>query len=276
MDQAISFLAQSGTAQLIEFNPLRTFDVALPAGATFVICNSLVEATKYLTAGTNYNMRVVECKLATAILGKSLGLPWKTIKKPQELQEISKKSLQELLADVKQLLHEEVYTKEEVAAILGMDVPQLEAEYFTSRVKVLGTQFKLYNRSLHVYSEAYRVYKFRDTCSAVAYEKQLEDLGALMNESHFSCSTDYECSCPELDELTAICRSAGAFGSRLTGAGWGGCVISLIPSSAVESFFEKVKTEYYSKIPAAQSLPVEAYMFATSPGTGAAIYLESQ
>lgn len=72
MDQAISFLAQAGTAKLIEFNPLRNFDVNLPNGyvfvctpieylvpfsATFVICNSLVESTKYVTAGTNFNMR---------------------------------------------------------------------------------------------------------------------------------------------------------------------------------------------------------------------------
>lgn len=74
MDQAISFFGQAGTAKLIMFNPLTTHDVNLPAGysslflcitlssnllfsATFVICNSLVESTKYLTAGTNYNMR---------------------------------------------------------------------------------------------------------------------------------------------------------------------------------------------------------------------------
>jgi len=261
---------------LIEFNPLTTFDVNLPAGASFVICNSLVEATKYLTAGTNYNMRVVECKLAAALLAKSMGPPWKSVKKPKDIEVISKKSLAELQDEVKRFLHGGVYTKEEVAKSLELDVAQLEAEYFTSRVKVLGTEFKLYNRSLHVFSEAHRVYKFRETCGKPAYEKQLEELGTLMNESHLSCSADYECSCPELDELTAICRKGGALGSRLTGAGWGGCVISLVPSASVASFFETVKTEYYAKVPAAQALRTEEYMFATRPGTGAAIYLQSR
>lgn len=90
MDQAISFLAQPGTAKLIEFNPLRNFDVILPQGATFVICNSLVESTKYMTAATNYNRRVFECKLSTAVLAKKLGLEWRNTKKLKDVQEGTK------------------------------------------------------------------------------------------------------------------------------------------------------------------------------------------
>ena len=53
MDQAIEILARSGIAKLIEFNPLRTFDVVLPDGAVFVIANSLAESNK--AAGSDYN-----------------------------------------------------------------------------------------------------------------------------------------------------------------------------------------------------------------------------
>jgi len=274
MDQAISLLAQTGTAKLIEFNPLTTFDVNLPSGASFVICNSLVESTKYLTAGTNYNMRVLECKLGTAILAKSLGLSWQSIKKPKDLELASKKSLLELQQIANDVLGED-YTKDEVAKILGLGIPELEAQYFTSRVKVVGTQFRLRSRLSHVYSEAHRVYQFRDICKNPTNE-QMEQLGTLMNESHLSCSRDYECSCPELDELTAICGRAGALGSRLTGAGWGGCTISLVPSAAVTSFFDIVYKEYYAKIPIARKLPTEEYMFSTCPGTGAAVYLDTK
>ncbi len=54
---------------------LSTEDVPLPAGATFVIANSLARSAKAETAARNYNMRVVECRLATAALGAALGLP---------------------------------------------------------------------------------------------------------------------------------------------------------------------------------------------------------
>eukprot|EP00026_Physarum_polycephalum_P018001 Phypoly_transcript_19426.p1 GENE.Phypoly_transcript_19426~~Phypoly_transcript_19426.p1 ORF type:complete len:222 (+),score=34.78 Phypoly_transcript_19426:60-668(+) len=202
-----------------------------------------------------------------------MGLPWQTIKKPKELEEISKKSLLDLKQAASEVLGEEC-TKEDVAKILEMEIPELEAQYFTSRVKVLGTQFKLRSRLEHVYSEANRVYRFRDICNGPTGPTQMEDLGNLMNESHISCSQDYECSCPELDELTTICRRAGALGSRLTGAGWGGCTISLVPSEAIASFFNIVQKEYYARLPEAHNLRTEEYMFSTNPGTGAAIFME--
>lgn len=78
-------------------------------------------------------------------------------------------------------------------------------------------QFQLYKRVLHVFTEAQRVYDFKDACSTEP-PAAFNTLGKLMNESHESCKDFYDCSCEELDELTDLCRKAGAYGSRLTGS----------------------------------------------------------
>ena len=68
MDQAIELLAKEGTAKLIEFNPLRSTDVMLPKGATFVIANSLAQVNKAdSSGGSKYNVRVAECRIATKV-----------------------------------------------------------------------------------------------------------------------------------------------------------------------------------------------------------------
>lgn len=54
---------------------IRASDVVLPEGAVFVIANSLTVSNKAETAAGRYNMRVVECRLAAAVLAVTLGMP---------------------------------------------------------------------------------------------------------------------------------------------------------------------------------------------------------
>lgn len=70
-----------------------------------------------------------------------------------------------------------------------------------------------------------------------------------MNESHRSLRDDYEVTGIELDTLAqAAWDTPGVIGSRMTGAGFGGCTVSIVEESAVDNFIEKVGNEYKDKI----------------------------
>lgn len=73
-DILISNRAFSLQAKLIEFNPLKATDVYLPDGISFVISNSCVEMNKAATS--EFNTRVLECRIATQVLRKKSPLPF--------------------------------------------------------------------------------------------------------------------------------------------------------------------------------------------------------
>lgn len=133
--------------------------------------------------------------------------------------------------------------------------------------------FKLYQRAKHVYSEAARVLQFKKICEE-APDNMVQLLGELMNQSHVSCRDMYECSCPELDQLVDICRKFGAQGSRLTGAGWGGCTVSIVPADKLPSFLANVHEAYYQRSDRSLA-PEKQSLFATKPGGGALVFLEA-
>lgn len=130
------------------------------------------------------------------------------------------------------------------------------------------------------FSEALRVYEFRELLEATASEEStldsseiLQSMGDLMNASMESCQQDFECSCPELDELTSLARAHGALGSRLTGAGWGGATVSLVPEPKVKAFVQAIREGYYKKrFPELTEEQLDDVCFATKPEAGAGVY----
>ncbi|XP_046889574.1 N-acetylgalactosamine kinase [Hypomesus transpacificus] len=269
MDQSISFLAEGGTAKLIEFHPLRASDVRLPEGAVFVISNSCVEMNKAATS--HFNIRVVECRIATKMLAKARGLEGNNLLKLAEVQTQLDTSLEEMLGLVEEVLHPEPYSRDEICKVLGITSEQLCEGLLSANTQHV-THFKLFQRARHVYGEAARVLQFKSVCdSAPAGAVQL--LGDLMNQSHASCRDLYECSCSELDQLVDICLNSGAVGSRLTGAGWGGCAVSMVPSEKVEPFLQRVREQYYMPDSRRTALEKQS-LFVSKPGGGAAIFLE--
>ena len=77
----------------------------------------------------------------------------------------------------------------------------------------------------------------------------LKAFGRLMNESHISLKDDYEVTGRELDTLVeAAWQQAGVLGARMTGAGFGGCAVSLVQEDAVSSFVTNVGQIYREQI----------------------------
>jgi galactokinase len=92
-------------------------------------------------------------------------------------------------------------------------------------------------RCRHVIEENQRVL---DAARALKVGK-LGDFGALMTESHRSLRDDFEVSCPELDLLVKLANNTdGVLGSRMTGAGFGGCTVSLVHKDAVATLIDKL------------------------------------
>ncbi|KAM3539833.1 hypothetical protein ARSEF1564_007239 [Beauveria bassiana] len=194
------------------------------------------------------------------------------------------------------LTQEEGYTREELALVLkesvAADLIKMAAEQGTStavgiedsnlvanlekrymsKFPVRAKRFKIRQRALHVFSEALRVMQFlkllesTDPASADVNQK----LGNLMNATQESCRELYECSSPEIDDICRIARNAGAYGSRLTGAGWGGCTVHLVPVDKIDAVKEALEKEYYATRHLTEEQKAQAVVI-SRPARGSAI-----
>lgn len=116
-------------------------------------------------------------------------------------------------------------------------------------------QFELYKNAItdpvNRVRAKHAVYENQRTIKAVAALKanDLKTFGELMNASHVSLRDDYEVTGIELDTLVETAwEQEGVIGSRMTGAGFGGCTVSIVRDEAVDAFIEHVGNTYKEKI----------------------------
>jgi galactokinase len=102
----------------------------------------------------------------------------------------------------------------------------------------------LHRRARHVVREIARTHAAVDALE----HGEMNRLGELLTQSHATLRDDYDVSTPEIDALVDIaCAIPGVLGSRLTGAGFGGCTISLVAEDAVDEFLDRVPAEYRAR-----------------------------
>ncbi|XP_017885853.1 N-acetylgalactosamine kinase [Ceratina calcarata] len=270
MDQAIAFLGKAGSAMLIEFNPLRGTDVTLPESAVFVIAHS--QACHNKAATSDFNLRVAECRLAAQVIAKKRSKPWEHVLKLIDAQKSLGMSLDEMACVVTTDLHEEPYTLNEISECLDTTIAKLKESPLLQPFNDAQT-FKLKQRALHVYQEAARVIEFQRINEAknIAEDERLRRLGELMSASHESLHKLYECSHPRVDLLVSKAMACGALGARLTGAGWGGCVVAIVKKDRVSQFVDTLK-EQIRQSGIEEGFKLDDLVFLTESNQGAAIY----
>ncbi|CCE61498.1 hypothetical protein TPHA_0A04230 [Tetrapisispora phaffii CBS 4417] len=308
MDQAASVCGEENHALYVEFKPeLKATSFKFPKmknnAVEFVIANTLVVSNKFETAPTNYNLRVVEVTVAANVLAAKYGVSLNS----KQGDGLSKGNLRdfmnayyatyqnittpwngdvdsgiERLSKMIDLVDEcfgskkNGYTVDEAAGALNTSKEEFTSTYLTTfpvRFQVL----KLYQRARHVYSESLRVLKALKLMTSGSFESDedfFKSFGSLMNSSQESCDKLYECSCPETDKICEIALANGSYGSRLTGAGWGGCTVHLVPAGESVENVKKALIEQYYKVqfPSITAAEIDEAIIVSKPTIGSCLY----
>lgn len=226
MDQFISLLGQRDHALFLDCRPdpqgqYRTQLVPLPQDYSILIADSGV---RHSNVRGEYNHRVAACRAGARLLAsRSPGIT--------HLRDVQDTPWSDLAPN----LPMEITVGElaDQGIELG-DLPGLDA----------NTRLKVRARCRHVWTENRRV----EAAAVELRDGNASAFGRLLNEAHASARDDYEISCPELDYLVATAREVeGVVGARLTGAGWGGCIVAVVRDDAVETFQGHVRKVYPAK-----------------------------
>ncbi len=149
----------------------------------------------------------------------------------------------------------------ELQTVLSINtLGELTDEAFAQAAEVIKDPVRV-KRARHAVSENQRTLRAIEALKA----NDLVSFGQLMNQSHISLRDDYEVTGLELDTLVeAAWEQEGVLGSRMTGAGFGGCTVSIVETDYVDAFVENVGRIYKEKI------GYEADFYTVMAGDGAA------
>ncbi|CAG8998825.1 MAG: Galactokinase [Candidatus Celerinatantimonas neptuna] len=143
----------------------------------------------------------------------------------------------------------------DIKALRDLDVEQFKARQHELNPIVA-------KRAKHVITENARTLK---ACQALR-QGDLKQMGQLMAESHRSMRDDFEITVPAIDQLVAIVSEVlkGQGGVRMTGGGFGGCVVALVPHALTEEVCQNVRLHY----PKATGLTANIYVCLPTNGAG--------
>jgi len=230
MDQFISILAERDRALFLDCRPQPqtggyTYrQVPIPKGYNVVVVDSCV---KHANTGPLFNRRVAEGRIGVRLLREH----YPQITHLRDVSDIP-------WADLEPLLPEAISA--DALRARGIEPDTI----LDNGLNPDTDQFQVRRRCRHVISENKRV---RD-CAAALRRGDMEEVGRLLHAAHTSASQDYEISTPEIDALVALAEAQpGCLGARLTGAGWGGCVVALVRAADARAFAHNLPSRYMQR-----------------------------
>lgn len=133
-----------------------------------------------------------------------------------------------------------------------------------AQLEAAGLDDKTFRRGRHIVTENARVIEATRALRA----GDMKRLGELMKASHESMRDDFEITVPAVDRLAALLQDliGEAGGARMTGGGFGGCVIALLPQDLVPAALQALEDGYRSP----EGLPALVYLCEAGPGASAA------
>jgi len=228
MDHFASVLARSNSALFLDCRPVNgsypTRHVPIPAEYAVIVADSGV---RHRNTGPDFNRRVLEGRIGVRLLQRYYPgithlrdvnhLPW---------------------AELEPLLPEVIHTPELLALGIAPD------KLLDSGRSAETDTFYVRKRCRHVITENNRVLQ----SVAALQAGDVATFGRLMREAHASARDDYEISTPEIETLVSLADAVpGTMGARLTGAGWGGCIVALVRQECAGEFQRAVASGYRGK-----------------------------
>lgn len=252
MDHFISVLGQRDHALFLDCRPAadgsgyRFSQVPIPQGYAVIVVDSGV---RHKNTGPHYNRRVAEGRIGVRLLRQH----YAGITHLRDVNHLPWAELEPLLPEV---IHGDELRR------LGIDPDAI----LDGGVKPETDTFFVRRRCRHVITENNRVLQ----SIAALQAGDMPAFGRLMAEAHASARDDYEISTPEIEALVHLATSIpGTLGARLTGAGWGGCIVALVQQERAQAFGEALVPAYH------RETGREAHVFVCRSAAGAGAVLKT-
>jgi galactokinase len=205
--------------------------IPLPPGYRLVVCSTGV---RHENTRSEFNTRVFECRVGAELVRRRY---------PQvrNLRDVSEEGLgltrSEVDALLDDLLPEAILGRELTARGLAAVAADMPASFRIDPDR----EYRVRQRCRHVVAENRRVL---DSAAALK-ASDVSRFAHLMDEAHASARDNYQVSVPEVEAMVAAAREApGCVGARITGAGWGGCIVALVDGALVSEFSAAVRERY--------------------------------